>query len=114
MLRQVVERTDGHIADAHLVVKVRPRRASGRADLTQLLAALQLLSDRDFDFRQVAVARRQAVAVVNDDHLPVAALPAGLLGRPVCGGDDGRTGRGGDVLAGMKLTLASAERVAAY
>src|SRR5205085_6201117 len=99
-----MERTDGHIADAHLVVEVRPRRASGRADLTQLIASLQLLSDGDFDLRQVAVARRQTVAVVNDDHLPVATLPSGLRDHSVRRGDDGRAGRGGDVLAGMKLT----------
>ena len=99
-----MERADGHVADAHLVVQVRPSRASCRADLTQLLAALQVLPDGDFDLRQVAVARRQTVAVVNDDDLPVAALPSGLRDRAVRRGDDGRAGRGCDVLAGVKLT----------
>src|SRR3712207_9386881 len=76
---------------------------SRRADQTQLVAALNLLTRRYFYLREVAVARRQAVAVVYDDRLAVAVLPVGLYDRAVGGRDDGSAARRGNVLPGVKL-----------
>src|SRR5829696_6192593 len=92
---------------------MRPRRAPRGADQPQPFAAPNYLTGLDFHPGEVAVARRQAVAVVDDDRLPVTALPAGLDDRPVGGREDGRAVRGGDVLPGVELGAAAAERVAA-
>src|SRR5215218_4859845 len=92
---------------------MRPRRAPSGADQTQFFAATNLLTRLDFQLGKVAVARRQTVAVVDDDRLPVAVLPAGLDDAAVGGRKDGRAVRGGDVLPGVELGAAPAERVAA-
>src|SRR5215212_9149795 len=92
---------------------MRPRRAPGGADQTQFFAATNLLTRLDFQLGKVAVARRQTVAVVDDDRLPVTVLPAGLDDRSVGGREDGRAVRGGDVLPGVELGAAAAKRVAA-
>src|SRR5205085_35367 len=101
--RQVSERINRRVVNAHLVVQVRPRRATGRADAPQWFAARDLLPDGRLDLRQVAVARRQAVAVIDLDELPIAVLPTGESDRAVGCGDHGRARRGRDVLPGVKL-----------
>src|ERR1044072_1671480 len=68
---------------------------------------------RCFALREMAVAFGQAVAMVYDDLLAVAVLPAGLHHRAVRRRDDRRAGRRGNVLAGVELAWASAEGVAA-
>src|SRR5262245_31735312 len=79
-------RIDGVAVDARLVVQVRAGRAPGGAHLADDLADADGLSFRNVDDRQMAVARRQSVAVIDPDHLAVAAAPSG--------GDD-LAGRGG-------------------
>src|SRR5215218_10733396 len=70
-------RIDGVAIDARLVVQVRAGRAPGGADLADHLADTDGLSLRDIDRRQMAVARRKPIAVIDLDHLAVAAAPAG-------------------------------------
>src|SRR5215207_1059916 len=91
---------------------MRPRRAPRGADQPQSFAAPNFLTGLDFQLGEVAVARRQAVAVVDDDRLPVTVLPAGLDDRSGGGREDGRAVRGGDVLPGVELGASAAERVA--
>src|SRR5690606_13195896 len=85
VLRAVVERGDpvegrrhGHAVEPLLVVQVRPGRAAGVAERTDLLAALDLLVHRDELRREVRVAGAIAVAVVDLDPAPVARA-AGVL-----------------------------------
>ena len=74
-------RIDRLAVDARLVMQMRAGRAAGRADLADGLADPHRLADLDVDLRQVAVAGGEAVAVVDLDHLAVAAFPAGDASR---------------------------------
>ena len=84
-------RIDRFAVDARLVVQMRAGRAAGRAELADHLADADLVADRDVDLRQMAVAGRKPVAVIDLDHLAVAAAPAG--------DGDGAGGGGVDRLA---------------
>src|SRR5215475_74815 len=70
-------RIDRVAVDAGLVVQVRAGGAPGRADLADDLADAHALALADVDGGEMAVARRQAVAVIDFHHLAVAAAPAG-------------------------------------
>src|SRR4051794_13038474 len=70
-------RIDRFAIDAGFVVQMRSGRAAGRADPADGLADLDLLADLHFDLRHVTVAGREAIAVIDLDHLAVAAVPAG-------------------------------------
>src|SRR5262245_13449011 len=78
-------RIDRFAVDPRLVVQMRSGGAAGRADLADDLAGLDRMADLGVDAGEVAVARRDAVAVVDLDHLAVAALPAGECHRAVRG-----------------------------
>src|SRR5580693_682346 len=58
-------------------MQMRAGRAPGRADPTDHLADANALADTNVDFRQMAVAGGKSVAVIDLDHLAVAAAPAG-------------------------------------
>src|SRR5215471_17286513 len=78
-------------------MQMRAGGAAGRAEPADHLAEPDRLSDPDVDLRQVAVAGRDAVGVLDLDHAAVAAAPAG-----------GRygAGRGGtDRLAGIAAKI---------
>src|SRR5262245_29559263 len=90
---QKLLRIDGVAVDACLVVEMRAGRTSGRADAADDLADLDRLADLDVDCRQVAIAGREPVAVVDLDHLAVAAVPAG--------GGDRAVRRGAHRIAGV-------------
>src|SRR5262245_64069756 len=62
--------------EPRFVVQVRSRRAPGRTDLADDLSGLDGLADANGDRRQVTVAGRQSVAVIDVDHAAVAAAPA--------------------------------------
>src|SRR5262245_62717136 len=64
---------------------MRSRRAPGRTDLADDLSGLDGLADANVDRRQVTVAARQSVAVINVDRAAIAAAPAGG-GYPAVGG----------------------------
>src|SRR5262249_4352903 len=79
-------RVDRLAAQPRFVVQVRSGRASGRADLADDLPGPDGLADVNVDRRQVAVACRQSVAVIDVDHAAVAAAPARGGHRAVSGG----------------------------
>src|SRR5262249_59341414 len=76
--------------DPRLIVQMRAGRATGRAHASDDLAGAHALAFLDVDRGKVAVAGREPVAMVDLDHLAVAAAPPRL--------DDGAGGRGADRL----------------
>ena len=68
---------NGLINDPHLIMEVRPGGATRRANAAEHCAGVDSLTFTHGDGGEVAIARRDAVAVVDLDHLAVAALPAG-------------------------------------
>src|SRR6185312_578448 len=99
--------------DARLVVQMRAGGAPGRADLAAHLADMDGLADLDVDLREVAVARGKAVAVVDLDHVAVAALAPGDRHAP----GRGRVHRIADVAAHVEAGVhrrAMQERVHAH
>src|SRR5437763_16042704 len=93
-------RVDRLAVDARLVMQMRAGGAPSRADTADDLADPNSLPDFHIDCRKMRVARRKAVAVVDLDHLAVAAVPA----RDGHGAGRGRARRfpgvGTDVAAG--------------
>src|SRR6266567_601678 len=59
-------------------MQVRAGRASGRSEQAYGLPDPHLVADTDLDRGEMRVAGRQSVAVVDLDHLAVAAVPAGM------------------------------------
>src|SRR5689334_6787253 len=94
-------RIDRVAVDARLVVQMRPGRASGGADPADDLPDADRLTDLDVDLRQMRVARGKAVAVIDLDHLAVAAVPARDRHRPGGGRACRLAGVGAEVEAGV-------------
>src|SRR3954469_10580234 len=69
-------RIDGVAIDAGFVVQMRTCGAAGRTDGADYLTDFDDLADLDIDLGEMAVAGRQAIAVINLDHAAIAALPA--------------------------------------
>src|SRR6185312_273538 len=90
---QELLRIDCFTVDPRLVMQMRPGRTPCRAEAADRLPDVNLLPDRHVDFREVTVSRRETVAVIDLDHLAVAAAP---------GGDSYGSGRGGvNLVAGV-------------
>ena len=70
---EVADRVDRLAVDADLVVDVRARREARAAHVSDDLAAAHVLAGADDDLHRMAVTRRDAVAVVDVDHVAVAA-----------------------------------------
>src|SRR5580692_12909800 len=70
-------RIDRFAVDAGLVMQMRAGRAPGRADPADHLADANALADANVDLGEMAVAGGEAIAVVDLDHLAIAAAPAG-------------------------------------
>src|SRR5262249_49504184 len=104
---------DSLAIDTGLVVQVRAGRAAGRADLADDLADLHVLTDLDQDRREVAVARREAVAVIDLDHATVATRPSGRRHRAVRGDAHRIAGRRAEIEAGVHGGPAE-ERIGAH
>src|SRR5882757_1389958 len=94
-------------------MQMRTGRASGRSDAADDLADLDLLADLHFDLRQVAVARRKSVAVVDFDHLAVATAPARGFHGAVGGGAHRVAGAAAEVETGVHCWPAE-ERIGPY
>src|SRR3954465_6236427 len=80
---------------------MRAGRAAGRADPSEDLADPHRLADPGFDLRHMPVTGRKTVAVVDLDHLAVAAAPAGSGHRAGRGGVDCLAGFAAEVDAGV-------------
>src|SRR4051794_8749657 len=61
--------------DPRFVVQMRTGRAAGGADRADHLSDPDKIADPDVDLRQMTVAGRQAVAVVDLHHAAIAAGP---------------------------------------
>src|SRR5262249_11228680 len=87
--------------DPSLVVQMWSGGAAGGAALADDLTDLDRVAALGVDAGEVAVARRHAVAVVDLDHLAVAALPAGKCHCAVRGRAHRVAGIAAHVEAGM-------------
>ena len=74
---QELLRVDGFAVDPGFIVQMRAGGAAGGADGADHLADLDDVADPDMDFREMAVAGRQSVAMVDLHHAAVAADPSG-------------------------------------
>src|SRR6516225_306058 len=68
---------DGFAVDPRFIMQMRAGGAAGRADLADHLSDPDGVADLDVDLREMAVAGRKPVAMVDLDHAAVAAAPAG-------------------------------------
>ncbi|PAV93290.1 hypothetical protein WR25_26979 [Diploscapter pachys] len=98
--------------DTDFIMQVRAGRTAGRPHQCDQLAARHARAIGDEDLRQMAIAGRDALAVVDLDQIAVTALAAGVIDDAVGGGIDRRADRTGDVDARMHRRGA-AERVGA-
>src|SRR6185312_4779803 len=110
---QELLRIDRFAVDTRLVMQMGPGGAAGRADLADDLADVDDLADLDVDLREVAVPRREAVAVVDFDHIAVAAVAAGAGDAAARGGMHRLAGFTAHVEAGVHRR-AMQERVHAH
>src|SRR5215470_18892594 len=92
-------------------MEMRAGRAAGRADKADQLAAGDRISDFHVKLGKMAVAGDQAVAMVDLDHLAVAALPAGSGDRAVSRSNDKIATLAVDVHTGMKFVYPTAEGI---
>src|SRR5690606_23836577 len=72
-----VLRVDRPTVLQHLVVQVRPGGETRRTDLRDLLPPLLHLPLLDDQLRGVGITGHQAIPVIDLDHQPVIAIPAG-------------------------------------
>ena len=98
---QNLVRIDRLAVDARLVMEMRARGAAGRAETAHALAGLELVAHLDVDLRQMAIACREPIAVVDLDHPAIAAAPAGGDHRSGCCHTDCFSGVAAKINAGM-------------
>ena len=83
---------------------MRARREASAAHVGNNLAAAYMLTDANDDLHRMAVARHDAIAMVNVDHVAIAAgIPAGRNDRTIGRGDDWRTHVVGNINARMEV-----------
>src|SRR5262245_50331608 len=99
-------RVDRLAFEPRFVVQMRSRRAPGRTDLADDLSGLDGLADANVDRRQVTVAARQSVAVIDVDRAAIAAAPAGGGHRAVGSGAHRVAGLAMEIEPGMHGRLA--------
>src|SRR5690242_13306465 len=80
---------------------MRPGRTAGRTELADDGARAHRVADRDVDLRQMAVAGRQAVAVIDLHHLAVTAACTGDRHYAGGGGANGIAGIAAEIDPGM-------------
>src|SRR5688500_16174082 len=94
-------------------MKMRPRRAADRPDVRDDLASRDRVANIDLDLRQMSVTRFQSVAMIDLDHVSVAAFPSGFGYDTARRCNDLVTALAVDIHSGMKLIGSSAERASA-
>src|SRR3954471_7846246 len=80
---------------------MRPGRAARLADAANDLSDADRLADFHLDCREMCVARRKAIAVIDLDHPAVTAVPAGRRDGTGSGRAGGLARVGADVEAGV-------------
>src|SRR5579863_9674861 len=97
---------DWGVVDADFVVEMGAGAASAIADVSDGVAAVDLLACSDREIGQVAVAGGDAVAVIENNGAAVAAHEVGEFDDAV-GGRDHRLAHGsGNIHAGVECTFA--------
>ena len=99
---KVFIRIDRSIVDADFVVKMRAGGASAETDITDRVAAMNMLPRRDREAGEMAVASRDAVAMIHHDGLTVSAKEVGESDYAIGGGDDGMTVGAANIHAAVK------------
>ena len=94
-------RVDGVAVDPGFIMQMRPGGAAGRSNGADQLTDLHDVADLDVDLGEVAVARRQAIAMVDFNHAAIAASPSRRHHLAVRGDAHGIARRGTEVEAGM-------------
>src|SRR5579862_8789254 len=89
--------------NSYLKMQMRTGRLTGRPDGADGLTPRHGLAVGDVDGREVAVTGRVAAPMVDQDVVPVAAVPLCHENRPTGGRRDRRAGRGRDVETLMEL-----------
>src|SRR5262249_59741340 len=89
---------------------MRAEAVPGAADVPDRLALLDVLAAGDGDRRLMAVRGREVAAVVDDDEVAVARLPAAVDDRAGGGGRDRRAHRHADVDPLVETAPARPER----
>src|SRR5262249_7191764 len=74
---QVAERVDRLAVETDLEMEVRTEAVAGAADVADHLALRDVCAAPDREAGLVRIGGREAAAVVDDDDVPVALLPAG-------------------------------------
>ena len=86
---EILVRIDGNIVDPNFIVKVRSGTAATIADVTNDVAALNVLSRKDRETLEMSVAGRDSAAVVENHCSSISAHQIRKLDR-ACGGSDNR------------------------
>ena len=94
-------------------MQVRSGRAARVADFSDLLPTLDQRADRHQQLRRVRIARHQRIAVIDLDHVAVAAGPAGFDNGAVCRSDDQIAAFAVNIHSRMKLIRPPAKGIAA-
>src|SRR5215467_5178023 len=81
-------RIDGFAVDPRFIMQMRSGGAAGRANLADHLSDPDGIADLHVDLREMAIARRQPVAVIDLDHAAIAAGPSGRNDLAVGGSAD--------------------------
>lgn len=103
---------DRRVIEADFVVNVRAGGAAADADVTNDVAAVNLLAGLGIEIREVAVPGGHAEAVIDNDH---PAIPGAITRREndsISRDVDGISVGGGNIHAGVKFTF-TAERIEA-
>ena len=109
---EIADRIDALTVDVNFVVDVRTCAETRAAHVSDKLSAFDLLPRADDDLGGVPVARHDSVAVVNVDHVAVAArIPARVFDNTVGSCNNRRAHIVCNIHAGMKICAAATQTV---
>src|SRR5205085_8197332 len=99
---QVLVWVNGGFIDADFVVEMRTGRTSAQSNVAENIAPVDELAGCNCKARQMTVAGRNAVRVIDHHRAPVATQEVGKSHRTICGSQNGLADRGGNIHAGVK------------
>ena len=71
MLREELERVEESTVGQHLVVKVGAGRTAGRADASDQITALDVVTLMNLEAREMSVASLEPESVIDDDQIEI-------------------------------------------